>query len=108
MMCILFYLGFFPYLSRPFSFGRDNVMRQTVQESNLTTQGNSDSLDGEETGFTGEERRLDGALFSDAPKEIRTPVSGLKGLRPSPLDDGGVFSGRILSFSPLTGQAAER
>ena len=54
-----------------------------------TTKGDSNSLDGEETEFTGEERRSNGALFSDAPKEIRTPVSGLKGLRPSPLDDGG-------------------
>jgi hypothetical protein len=28
-----------------------------------TTKGDSNSLDGEETEFTGEERRLDGALF---------------------------------------------
>ena len=26
----------------------------------------------------------------DAPREIRTPVLALKGLRPSPLDDGGL------------------
>jgi hypothetical protein len=53
------------------------------------TNGDSNSFDGGETVSTGEERRLDGALFGDAPKGIRTPVSGLKGLRPSPLDDGG-------------------
>ena len=29
---------------------------------------------------------------SDAPKGIRTPAPGLKGLCPGPLDDGGVFS----------------
>ena len=62
-----------------------------------STKGDSNSLDGEKTGFTGEERRSDGALFGDAPKEIRTPVLGLKGLRPSPLDDGGDVSRRILS-----------
>ncbi len=28
--------------------------------------------------------------MASAPTEIRTPVLGLKGLRPSPLDDGGV------------------
>jgi len=32
-----------------------------------TTKGDSNSFDGEESEFTGEERRLDGALFSDAP-----------------------------------------
>jgi hypothetical protein len=35
-----------------------------------TTKGDSNSLDGEETAFTGEERRLDGALFADAPNWI--------------------------------------
>lgn len=30
------------------------------------------------------------AVFSCAPTEIRTPVLTLKGLRPGPLDDGGV------------------
>ncbi len=54
-----------------------------------TTKGDSNSFDVGETESTGEERRLDDALFSDAPKGIRTPVLGLKGLRPSPLDDGG-------------------
>ena len=48
----------------------------------------------------------------DAPTGIRTPVVALKGLRPSPLDDGGVcsrgvlrnrsMSGRILSFPNIT------
>ena len=71
-----------------------------------TTKGDSNSFDSGEAGFTGEERRLDGALFSDAPTEIRTPVLGLKGLRPSPLDDGGSFSATILSSSALSGQAA--
>ena len=35
-----------------------------------TTQGDSNSLDGEETEFTGEERRSDGVLFGDAPNWI--------------------------------------
>ena len=33
------------------------------------------------------------AYFSGAPREIRTPVLALKGLRPGPLDDGGIESG---------------
>ena len=39
-----------------------------------------------------------------APTGIRTPVVALKGLRPSPLDDGGnrSGSGRILSFPNAT------
>jgi hypothetical protein len=35
-----------------------------------TTKGDSNSLDGEESEFTGEERRLSGALFDDAPNWI--------------------------------------
>ena len=35
--------------------------------------------------------------LGSAPTEIRTPVLTLKGLRPSPLDDGGVSSGRIVT-----------
>ena len=38
------------------------------------------------------------SLMASAPTEIRTPVLGLKGLRPSPLDDGGVQAGWILPF----------
>lgn len=40
------------------------------------------------------------SAISCAPTGIRTPVVALKGLRPSPLDDGGnrFRSGRILSF----------
>ena len=53
------------------------------------TKGDSNSFDGGETVSAREERRIDGALFSDAPTETRTPVSSLKGWRPSPLDDGG-------------------
>ena len=34
----------------------------------VSTKGDSNSFDGGETVSTGEERRLDGALFSDAPK----------------------------------------
>ena len=34
------------------------------------------------------------SLMASAPTEIRTPVLALKGLRPSPLDDGGVLSER--------------
>ena len=34
--------------------------------------------------------------FSSAPMEIRTPALALKGLRPGPLDDGGLSSGGIL------------
>jgi hypothetical protein len=40
-----------------------------------TTKGDSNSFEGRRTEFTGEERRLDGALFSDAPTEIRTPFA---------------------------------
>jgi hypothetical protein len=69
-----------------------------------TTKGDSNSFDGGETGITGEERRSDGALFSDAPTEIRTPVLGLKGLRPSPLDDGGVHNGENSIILPVWGQ----
>lgn len=69
-----------------------------------TTKGDSNSFSGEETEFTGEERRSDGALFSDAPKEIRTPVLGLKGLRPGPLDDGGVYNGADSIILTLRGQ----
>jgi hypothetical protein len=36
-----------------------------------TTDEVSNSLTGEEVDITGEERRSDGALFSDAPKEIQ-------------------------------------
>ena len=62
------------------------------------TKRKSNPFDGGETESTGEERRLDGALFSDAPTEIRTPVLALKGLRPGPLDDGGKNqASRILS-----------
>ena len=56
-------------------------------------------LDGK-TGFKNIEPQLRGSLFLGAPTEIRTPVLALKGLRPGPLDDGGLFSGRIL---PSTG-----
>ena len=61
-----------------------------------TTKGDSNSFDGGETVLTGEERRSDGAPGICAPTEIRTPVLGLKGLRPSPLDDGGIRAGWIL------------
>ena len=36
--------------------------------------------------------------MASAPTEIRTPVLGLKGLRPSPLDDGGKQAGWIVPF----------
>jgi hypothetical protein len=42
-------------------------------------------------------------VLSGAPMEIRTPVLALKGPRPGPLDDGGLFigqSGRILPSPP--------
>ena len=73
-----------------------------------TTKGDSNSIDGGETGFTGEERRSNGALFSDAPTEIRTPVSGLKGLRPGPLDDGGIYDGEDSIILHLQGQEVEK
>ena len=43
--------------------------------------------------------------MASAPTEIRTPVLGLKGLRPSPLDDGGMQAGWILP-SPRLGVKA--
>lgn len=49
-----------------------------------TTTGDSNSFNREETELTGEEHRLDDAPRGDAPKGIRTPVLGLKGLRPDP------------------------
>ena len=91
-----------------------------------TTKGDSNSFDGEETGFTGEERAAAlGAASGEwqepfsrkqerdlmvpflrhAPTEIRTPVLGLKGLRPSPLDDGGVYNGKDSIILPLGDQA---
>lgn len=36
----------------------------------------------------------------NAPREIRTPVLALKGLRPSPLDDGGVLVAAGFYHSP--------
>ena len=50
--------------------------------------------------------RLLGRL-SCTPKGIRTPVAGLKGLSPSPLDDGGVLdesTRESLTERNLTGQ----
>ena len=42
-------------------------------------------------------------LLLCTPKGIRTPVAGLKGLSPSPLDDGGVLeAGTRVSVSELT------
>ncbi len=41
-------------------------------------------------------------LLFGAPRGIRTPVLGLKGPRPSPLDDGG--AGRILPCGYFKGQ----
>ena len=44
-----------------------------------------------------------------APTEIRTPVLTLKGLRPGPLDDGGVFySGQDFIIPLMNGQALNR
>ena len=67
----------------------------STSEIEVRAQGDSNSSEGESEV---KERRLDSAPRGDAPKGIRTPVLGLKGLRPSPLDDGGVLSRRILSF----------
>ncbi len=39
-----------------------------------------------------------------APREIRTPVLALKGLRPGPLDDGGLFSDRYSIRGNNSGQ----
>ena len=50
------------------------------------SQGDSNYTERE---FETEERRFRGALLCCAPTGIRTPVLALKGLRPSPLDDGG-------------------
>jgi hypothetical protein len=33
-----------------------------------------------------------------APTGTRTPVLALRGLRPGPLDDGGILAGRIVSW----------
>ena len=42
-----------------------------------------------------------GSFHLDAPTEIRTPVSSLKGWRPSPLDDGGVSAGGFYHPPPV-------
>ena len=47
---------------------------------------------------------MSGGLY--APTGIRTPVLGLKGLRPSPLDDGG--AARILPYANFKGQRFDR
>jgi hypothetical protein len=39
-------------------------------------------------------------VFLYAPTGIRTPVLALKGLRPSPLDDGGVVSNLAALLAP--------
>ena len=44
-------------------------------------------------------------LFVCAPTEIRTPVLALKGLRPSPLDDGGGVKLGDFTTRPQRGQA---
>lgn len=49
-----------------------------------------------------------GWVFEGAPMEIRTPALALKGLRPGPLDDGGVLSGRDCNTAFSTGQAIGR
>ena len=46
-----------------------------------------------------------GAPGGCAPREIRTPVLGLKGPRPSPLDDGGELDENSI-IGTLSGQAA--
>ena len=45
-----------------------------------------------------------GATIRGAPKGIRTPVAGLKGLSPGPLDDGGLEHeyGRSIAVAPET------
>ena len=43
--------------------------------------------------------------MQNAPREIRTPVLGLKGLRPSPLDDGGELDENSI-IRMLLGQAS--
>jgi anthranilate/para-aminobenzoate synthase component I len=57
--------------ARRFRFSKRNPARN-VSTSLIggTTKGDSNSFDGEESDFTGEERRSDGALFSDAPNWI--------------------------------------
>jgi hypothetical protein len=45
-----------------------------------------------------------GSFLQSAPREIRTPVLGLKGPRPSPLDDGGELDENSI-IGPLSGQA---
>ena len=93
-------------LSSRFRFSKRIPAKNVVpSELEVGTQEYSNCF---EEGLEAEERRKNGALFLDAPKEIRTPVLGLKGLRPSPLDDGGHYSGKILSSTPLAGQAEYR
>jgi len=59
--------------SSTFRFSKRNPARN-VSTSLIggTTKGDSNSFEGGKTEFTGEERRSNGALFSDAPKGVRT------------------------------------
>ncbi len=92
-------------MGRSFSklrFSISNPARNSAtSELEEGTHEDSNSFEG---AFSSEERRLSGALRGDAPTEIRTPVLGLKGLRPSPLDDGGVYNGENSIILPLWGQ----
>ena len=47
-----------------------------------------------------------GPFYLNAPREIRTPVLGLKGPRPGPLDDGGELDENSI-IGPVSGQALE-
>jgi hypothetical protein len=80
---------------------RSPARNVSTSEIEVWTQGDSNSFEG---GFEAEERHSFGAPRDDAPTEIRTPVLGLKGLRPSPLDDGGVYNGENSIILPLWGQ----
>ena len=47
-----------------------------------------------------------GPFYLNAPREIRTPVLGLKGPRPGPLDDGGELDENSI-IGLRTGQASD-
>ena len=59
----------------------------------------------EEQKRTRNQFRVQGVMLG-APTGIRTPVLALKGLRPGPLDDGGI--GAILTRAVLRGQRLDR
>jgi hypothetical protein len=61
--------------------------------------GNAIPAKGTNSGLNNKKLPISQELMSCAPTEIRTPVLALKGLRPSPLDDGGKLGDFTIAVS---------